>query len=67
MIDEVWSLYRDVIGRRGAIPTLIERDANLPPFEALLAEAHLADRVAGEALDDRGGAGAGVRAEAGVG
>ena len=49
VIEEVWSLYREVIGRRGPVPTLIERDANLPAFEELLAEAHLADRVAREA------------------
>ena len=67
VIEEVWALYREAIARRGAVPTLIERDANLPPFEALLAEAHLADRVAVDALGDRGGAGAGARAGAGVG
>ena len=67
VIGEVWALYREVIGRRGPVPTLIERDANLPPFDELLAEAHLADRVVGEALGDRVGAGAGARAEAGVG
>ena len=67
VIGEVWALYREVIGRGGPVPTLIERDANLPPFDELLAEAHLADRVVGEALGERGGAGAGARAEAGVG
>ena len=50
VIEEVWTLYREVIRRRGAVPTLIERDANLPPFEALLAEARQADRIAREAL-----------------
>ena len=49
VIEEVWALYREVIGRRGPVPTLIERDANLPPFEDLLTEAHLADRVARKA------------------
>ena len=62
--EEVWTLYREVIGRRGPAPTLIERDANLPPFETLLAEAHLADRAAREASAGRaagagGGGGAG--------
>jgi uncharacterized protein (UPF0276 family) len=38
-IDEgVWALYRRVIERIGARPTLIERDDNIPSFEALLAE-----------------------------
>ena len=50
MIDEVWSLYREVIERRGPVPTLIERDANLPPFDELLAEAHQADCIARRAF-----------------
>ena len=54
VIEEVWTLYREVIRRRGAVPTLIERDANLPPFEALLAEARQADRIAREALAEAG-------------
>ena len=59
VIGEVWALYREVIGRRGAVPTLIERDANLPPFEDLLAEAHHADRIAREASGVRNDAAAG--------
>jgi uncharacterized protein len=35
---EVWGLYRRLIDRIGARPTLIERDGNLPDFDALLAE-----------------------------
>lgn len=54
VIEEVWTLYREVIRRRGAVPTLIERDANLPPFEVLLAEARQADRIAREALAEAG-------------
>ena len=66
VVEEVWGLYREVIGRRGPTPTLIERDANLPPFEALLAEARLADRAAGEASADRAAATArGTRSGAG--
>ena len=59
VIEEVWALYREVIGRRGPVPTLIERDANLPPLEELLAEARLADRIAREAAGVGGGVGAG--------
>lgn len=59
VVGEVWALYREVIGRRGAVPTLIERDANLPPFEALLEEAWHADRVTREACGVRGDAMAG--------
>ena len=53
VIEAVWALYREVIGRCGAVPTLIERDANLPAFEELLAEAHHADRVARESAGVR--------------
>lgn len=35
---EVWALYQRVTARIGPRPTLIERDDQLPPFEALLAE-----------------------------
>jgi uncharacterized protein (UPF0276 family) len=35
---EVWSLYRHLIERIGARPTLIERDGNVPAFDELLAE-----------------------------
>ena len=36
--DSVWDLYRRFIDRAGAWPTLIERDAELPPFAELLNE-----------------------------
>jgi uncharacterized protein (UPF0276 family) len=35
---EVWALYRRFVDRAGPRPTLIERDGNIPEFEALLAE-----------------------------
>lgn len=35
---EVWALYRHLIERIGAKPTLVERDGNLPAFVDLLAE-----------------------------
>lgn len=35
---EVWSLYRHLIKRIGARPTLIERDGNVPAFDELLGE-----------------------------
>lgn len=49
VVDPVWELYRDAIGRFGAIPTMIERDANIPPFAELVDELQLARRIAGEA------------------
>lgn len=36
--DAVWALYRHAIERMGPRPTLIERDDNIPAFEALCAE-----------------------------
>jgi uncharacterized protein (UPF0276 family) len=37
--DAVWALYVHVTGRLGPVPTLIERDQNLPPLRQLAAEA----------------------------
>lgn len=34
----VWALYQRVIERTGPVPTLIERDGNLPAFDTLLGE-----------------------------
>jgi uncharacterized protein (UPF0276 family) len=35
----VWRLYRHVLARLGPVPTLIERDQNIPPLPVLAAEA----------------------------
>lgn len=48
--DEVWSLFRHLVGRIGARPTLIERDSNLPAFEVLMAERAAAQAVLAESL-----------------
>ena len=49
---EVWALYRRLVERIGARPTLIERDGNVPAFGDLLAERAIAagelDRIAQE-------------------
>ena len=42
---DVWSLYAAVIAQTGPLPTLIERDNNVPPLGELVAEAHRADAV----------------------
>lgn len=39
----VWDLYRFTLERTGALPTLIERDNDIPPFEVLLAELRQAE------------------------
>lgn len=45
-VDEaVWTLYADAVARFGSVPTLVERDAKLPPLETLVAEAHRAAEV----------------------
>jgi uncharacterized protein (UPF0276 family) len=45
-IDEsVWALYGDAIGLTGPLPTLIERDADIPEWGDLAAEADRANAV----------------------
>ena len=39
---EVWGLYRHLVERIGARPTLIERDGNVPAFDELVRECHVA-------------------------
>ena len=36
--DPVWELYRRICKRLGAVSTMIERDANIPPLQELLEE-----------------------------
>jgi uncharacterized protein len=40
----VWAVYRHAVARWGAVPTLIEWDTHLPPWETLLDEAATARR-----------------------
>jgi uncharacterized protein len=43
-VDEaVWQLYERVLSRLGPVPTLLERDNDVPAFDALCAEAAMAD------------------------
>ncbi len=43
----VWQLFDELLARTGPLPTLIERDNNIPPLPVLLAEmAHAEDRLA---------------------
>ncbi len=48
---EVWALYRRLVRRIGPRPTLIERDGDVPEFDALLAERSIADGELGRARD----------------
>jgi uncharacterized protein len=50
--DPVWALYADAVRRFGAVSTMIERDANIPPLGELQAELAAARRVSNAALAD---------------
>jgi uncharacterized protein (UPF0276 family) len=50
--DPVWALYADAVRRFGAVATMIERDANIPPLGELQSELAAARRVAAAALAD---------------
>jgi uncharacterized protein (UPF0276 family) len=43
--ESVWNLYRFACERFGAVSTMIERDANIPPLEDLLWELDIARRM----------------------
>ena len=43
--DSVWRLYADWVAAHGAVPTLIERDNNIPALSDLLAEARQAQTL----------------------
>lgn len=40
--EPVWQLYEYTVGRLGMVPTMIERDDNIPPLDELLAELEVA-------------------------
>lgn len=49
IVEAIWVLYRDLLARIGARPTLIERDDNLPVFGELLRERERAVQLLGAA------------------
>lgn len=51
--DAVWELFAQAVGRFGPVPTLIERDANIPALSALISEASTADRLIAAVVGDR--------------
>ena len=51
--DPVWALYGDAIRRFGAVPTMIERDANIPPLNELVSELHQARRACADVLREQ--------------
>ena len=46
VIDPVWDLYAKACARFGPVSTMIERDDNIPPLEALLTELDHARQIA---------------------
>ena len=50
VIDPVWDLYARATARLGRVPTMIERDDDIPPFADLVAELDRARAVAAQAL-----------------
>ncbi|HZP99829.1 MAG TPA: DUF692 domain-containing protein [Reyranella sp.] len=49
IIDDVWDLYAEAVRLFPGVPTMIERDANIPPYGELLAELDTARRIAAQA------------------
>jgi uncharacterized protein (UPF0276 family) len=43
--DAVWALYAAAVERFGPVPTLLERDARIPPLDVVLAEARQAETI----------------------
>ena len=47
IIDPVWALYEETAKRFGPVSTMIERDGNIPPLDALIDELEQARQIAG--------------------
>jgi uncharacterized protein (UPF0276 family) len=56
VVDPVWQLYADALHRFGPVPTMIERDDNIPPFAELVAELDTARNLARDTLGKRAAA-----------
>jgi uncharacterized protein len=54
--EPVWQLYREAVGRFGAVSTLIEWDDRIPGFEELIAQADLARAIETEVLGEQAAA-----------
>jgi uncharacterized protein (UPF0276 family) len=53
VVDPVWQLYADALRRFGPVPTMIERDDNIPAYAELVTELETARRLARETLATR--------------
>jgi hypothetical protein len=45
-VPDVWQLYAEAVRLFPDVPTMIERDANIPPYAELLAELDQAREIA---------------------
>jgi uncharacterized protein len=50
IVSGVWELYREAVRLFGTVPTMIERDDNIPSYEELLAELDIARDIARETI-----------------
>lgn len=64
--EDVWRLYQLAVRRFGPVPTLVEWDADIPPFERLCEEAERARREGARAEDSRSRNGQGHWSSAGA-
>lgn len=48
--EPVWRVFRHAAQRLGPVPTLIEWDTDIPPFDVLLGEARHAGEIVGQAM-----------------
>jgi len=51
--QNVWVLYQHTLRLAGDVPTLIERDGNLPPITELMKEAQFADEIRQAVIQER--------------
>jgi uncharacterized protein (UPF0276 family) len=49
IVADVWDLYAEAVKLFPGVPTMIERDADIPPYQDLLAELDMARRIAADA------------------
>src|SRR6266481_1253193 len=50
IVPDVWALYAEALKLFPGAPTMIERDADIPPYEELLAELDVARRIAADVV-----------------
>ncbi|WIM09908.1 DUF692 domain-containing protein [Enhydrobacter sp.] len=53
IIPDVWELYAEAIRLFPGVPTMIERDANIPPYVELLGELDVARKIAARVAGER--------------